>query len=76
MGEPKRDECKKCKEPIVWATTAKNRKRIALDAEPATGGKFMLEPSDEKQDEFLAVFAPNRYSGPRHTCHFETCSEK
>lgn len=74
--------CNKCGEEIRWAVT-KNGKNMPVDSEPATNGKFLLEPvvvlgAEGQTDKFNAVWIGENdpYTGERFACHFDTCAAK
>lgn len=66
-------ECRSCGAPIVWATTEKGKK-MPVDTEPVSDGKFILEEEDDDSAR-KALFIGDRdpYSGPRYSSHFSTC---
>jgi hypothetical protein len=66
------DLCRSCGAPIVWTVTRKG-KRMPVDAEPVSNGKFVLE-NEEDNEKRLAVFiGEGDYRGPRYSSHFGTC---
>lgn len=69
----KTDSCRSCGAAIVWTLTQKG-KRMPVDAEPVSNGKFVLE--DEEDDEKRrAVYIGEKggYGGERYSSHFGTC---
>lgn len=65
--------CKFCGEEIIWTVTRKGKK-MPVDAEPVSKGKFILDPENELGD-VPAVFIgdKDKYTGERYDSHFETC---
>lgn len=72
--------CKSCGAAIVWATSAKSRQRMPLDAEPAADGNIYINLDDQyevlSKADVEAIHARDDLSG-RHTrlykSHFSTC---
>ena len=68
----KTSECRTCGSQIVWATTEKGKK-MPLDAEPTSKGRFVLEGDDKDRK---AVFVhDDQYTGDRYESHFKTCPQ-
>lgn len=63
--------CRSCGAPIIWVETERGR-RMPVEAEPNSGGKFVLE--DEEVDTPRALYQPTA-NGERFESHFANCPQ-
>lgn len=72
----KQTSCRSCGGPIIWTTTRKGKK-MPVDFEPVSGGKFILEPIDQMNEDSepsaVWIGEKDKYSGERYASHFDTC---
>lgn len=58
---------------MIWARTGRGKK-MPLDAEPTSEGRFVLEGDEENPvTHRLANYAASSYRGEKFTPHWETC---
>ncbi len=65
--------CRSCQAPIIWAWTGQGR-RIPLDSEPVTNGRFVLNATGG--GEPIAIYVGKAATPPgtdRYDSHFATC---
>lgn len=70
------DTCSSCSAAVIWAITAKNNKRMPVDAAPTPDGSIMLVASKTRPGVTIAVVVPESERAA-HTelrkSHFATC---
>jgi len=72
----KTSNCRNCGENIIWTITRKG-KRMPVDAEPVSKGKFILDPENEVGDIPAVFIGDNdRYTGERYNSHFDSCTAR
>lgn len=67
---PKRSQCRGCKRPILWVRSAVTGRTMPLDADPITGGTFVIVHGQARLAGNQTSPAVNRYRS-----HFATCPE-
>lgn len=68
------DSCRSCQAPIIWSVTRKG-KRMPLDAEPTSRGKFVLEGEDDDGAPQAVFMGDRPYTGDRYESHFGSCPQ-
>ncbi len=71
MSEPRRDACRSCGAPILFARTGAG-KLLPIDPDPHDNGNVALVGDD--RCAVLTVEARRAHKGPLYRSHFVTCS--
>lgn len=73
--------CRSCDDPIIWCTTAKDKK-MPLDADPVEHGKFAILDAEGATDDgsplavwFTKTDGREPLTDGLHVSHFTTCPQ-
>lgn len=79
MNRPAIKSCRRCGEPVRWATTLRSQKSIPLNPEPdPKHGTFELAAAGAQRIDEGALFYLRQSGGADHLyrCHLETCGKE